>query len=178
MPTVAKRKKIDHLVELVKKSNGIFITEYRGLTVKQISDCRRQITQAGGEMKVCKNTFMRIALTECEIPQAPELDFGPNGYVFSYGDVAAVAKSIRDFSKTKGNAAFVVKGAILDGQILNQDQVFALADLPSKEVLLAQTVRAIASPIQGLVNVLSAPTRDFVTCLGQIKEKKEKEAVA
>lgn len=178
MPTQTKRKQIDSLVELLKKSNGLFITEYRGLTVKKINECRRQICQAGGEMKVCKNTLMRIALTECEIPQAADLDFGPNAYVFSYGDVAAVAKSIRDFSKVKGNGALVVKGAILDGQILTKEEVFALADLPSREVLITQTVRAIASPLQGLVNVLSAPTRDFVTCLAQIKEKKEKEDAA
>ncbi|NLV82127.1 MAG: 50S ribosomal protein L10 [Synergistaceae bacterium] len=178
MPTQVKRTKIDALVELLKKSNGVFITEYRGLTVKKINDCRRQITQAGGEMKVCKNTLMRIALTECDFPQASELDFGPNAYVFSYGDVAAVAKSIRDFTKVKGNGALIVKGAILDGQILSKEEVFALADLPSREVLLTQTVRAIASPLQGLVNVLSAPTKGLVTCLAQIKDKKEKETAA
>ena len=173
MPTQAKRETIDALSELLKKSNAVFITEYRGLSVKKISACRRNIRQAGGEMKVCKNTLMRIALSECGMIQAPELDFGPNGYVLSYGDVAAVAKAIRDFSKEKGNEALVVKGAILDGKLLTKDQVFALADLPSKEQLIAQVVGTIAAPLRGLVTVLSGPARGLVTCLGQIKDKKD-----
>ena len=173
MPTQAKREMIDSLAELLKKSDAVFITEYRGLSVKKISACRRSIRQAGGEMKVCKNTLMRIALAECGMVQAPELDFGPNGYVLSYGDAAAVAKAIRDFSKEKGNEALVVKGAILDGKILSNEQVFALADLPSKEQLLAQVVGTIAGPLRGLVTVLSGPARGLVTCLNQIKDKKD-----
>ena len=173
MPTQAKRESIDSLVELLKKSNAVFITEYRGLTVKKISVCRKNIRQAGGEMKVCKNTLMRIALSECGMIQAPDFDFGPNGYVLSYGDAAAVAKAIRDFSKEKGNEALVVKGAILDGKLLTKEQVFALADLPSREQLLAQVVGTIAGPLRGLVTVLSGPARGLVTCLGQIKDKKD-----
>ena len=173
MPTQAKRETIDSLVELLKKSDAVFITEYRGLTVKKISVCRKNIRQAGGEMKVCKNTLMRIALSECGMIQAPDFDFGPNGYVLSYGDAAAVAKAIRDFSKEKGNEALVVKGAILDGKLLSKEQVFALADLPSREQLLAQVVGTIAGPLRGLVTVLSGPARGLVTCLGQIKDKKD-----
>lgn len=172
MPTQAKREKIDSLAGLLKKSGAVFITEYRGLTVSKISACRKLIRQAGGEMKVCKNTLMRIALTECGMPLASEIDAGPNGYVLSYGDVAAVAKAIRDFSKEKGNEALVVKGAIFDGQILSKEQVFALAELPSKEQLLAQVVGTIAAPLRGLVTVLSGPSRGLVTALAQIKDKK------
>ena len=173
MPTQAKRETIDSLVELLKKSDAVFITEYRGLTVKKISVCRKNIRQAGGEMKVCKNTLMRIALSECGMIQAPDFDFGPNGYVLSYGDAAAVAKAIRDFSKEKGNEALIVKGAILDGKLLSKEQVFALADLPSRDQLLAQVVGTIAGPLRGLVTVLSGPARGLVTCLGQIKDKKD-----
>lgn len=173
MPTQAKRETIDSLVGLLNKSNAVFITEYRGLTVKKISDCRKRIREAGGEMKVCKNTLMRIAFTEADITHAPEFDSGPNGYVLSYGDVASVAKAIRDFSKEKGNEALIVKAAVLEGKILSKEQVFALADLPSKEVLIAQVVGTIAAPLRGLVTVLSGPARGLVTCLSQIKDKKE-----
>ena len=138
MPTQAKRENIDMLCEALKKSDAVIIVEYRGLTVKKISEVRRLIRKAGGEMKVSKNTLMRIALQECGMVQAPEYDFGPNGYVISYGDAAAVAKAVRDFAKEKGNEALVVKGAILGGQqVLNQQQVFALADLPSKDQLIS-----------------------------------------
>ena len=177
MPTQANRENIDMLAEALKRSDAVFITEYRGLTVKKISAVRKLIRQAGGEMKVCKNTFMRIALSECGMVQASEIDFGPNGYVLSYGDAAAVAKVIRDFSKEKGNEALVIKGAILGGQqVLTKDQVFALADLPSKETLIAQVVGTIAAPLRGLVTVLSGPQRNFVTVLERIKEQKESAA--
>lgn len=172
MPTQAKRATIDSLAELLKKSSAVFITEYRGLTVKKISDCRKRIRQVDGEMKICKNTLMRIALAECEMPLASEIDTGPNGYVLAYGDVAAVAKAIRDFSKERGNEALVVKGAIFEGQILTKEQVFALADLPSKDQLIAQVVGTIAAPLRGLVTVLSGPQRGLVTALSQIKDKK------
>ena len=177
MPTQAKRESIDMLAEALKRSDAVFITEYRGLTVKKISAVRKLIRQAGGEMKVCKNTLMRIALKECNMVQASEIDFGPNGYVLSYGDAAAVAKAIRDFSKEKGNEALVIKGAILGGQqLLSKEQVFALADLPSKETLIAQVVGTIAAPLRGLVTVLSGPQRNFVTALERIKEQKESAA--
>ena len=165
------------LAEALKRSDAVFITEDRGLTVKKISAVRKLIRQAGGEMKVCKNTLMRIALKECDMVQASEIDFGPNGYVLSYGDAAAVAKAIRDFSKEKGNEALVIKGAILGGQqLLSKEQVFALADLPSKETLIAQVVGTIAAPLRGLVTVLSGPQRNFVTVLERIKEQKESAA--
>lgn len=172
MPTQAKRETIDSLAELLKKSGAVFITEYRGLTVKKINDCRKRIRQADGEMKVCKNTLMRIALTECEMPQATEIDAGPNGYVLAYGDVAAVAKTLRDFSKEKGNEALVIKGAIFEGAILSKEQVFALAELPSRDQLIAMLVGTIAAPLRGLVTVLSGPQRGLVTALSQIKDKK------
>ena len=177
MPTQAKRENIDMLAEALKRSDAVFITEYRGLTVKKISAVRKLIRQAGGEMKVCKNTLMRIAMQETGITQASDIDFGPNGYVLSYGDAAAVAKAIRDFAKEKGNEALVIKGAILGGQkVLTKEQVFALADLPSREQLLAQVVGTLAAPLRGLVTVLSAPQGDFVTVLSKIKDQKESAA--
>lgn len=178
MPTQAKREHIDELAELLKKSNAVFIAEYRKLTVKKISDVRRRVRKAGGEIKVCKNTLMRIAMKETGVTEAPEIDFGPNCYVISYGDQAAVAKAIRDFSKEKGNEAMVIKGGVMGDKVLSKEEVFALADLPPREIMLAQTVGTIAAPLQGLVNVLSGTARSFVTCLDQIREKKEKEQAA
>lgn len=176
MPTQAKRETIDSLVELLKKSDAVFVTEYRGLTVEKITACRRGIREAGGEMKVCKNTLMRIALKECDMPLAEGMDTGPNGYVMSYGDSVSVAKAIRDFAKQKGNEALIIKGGILGGELLSKEQVMALASLPSREELIAQAVGSIASPLRGLVTVLSGTARGLVTCLSQIKEQKEKDA--
>ena len=177
MPTQAQREMIDMLAEALKKTDAVFVAEYRGLTVKKANELRRLIRGAGGEMKVCKNTLMRIALDECGMKRMSDCDSGPNGYVLSYGDAAAVAKAIRDFAKEKGNEALVIKGGLLGGnQTLTKGQVLALAELPSKEALLAQVVGTIAAPLRGLVTVLSGPQRNLVTLLAKIRDQKESAA--
>jgi large subunit ribosomal protein L10 len=176
MPTEAKRKEIDSLAKCAKASSAIFITEYRGLRVSQATAVRKAIRASGGEMKIAKNTLMRIALRESGLVTADKIDFGPNAYVFAYGDAAATARALRDFAKEKGNEALIVKGGILGGQVLNKDQVFAIADLPSREVLLATLLGTLNGPIRSFVTVLSGPARGFVTVLSKIGEQKEKAA--
>ena len=176
MPTEAKREKIAELAEMLGKSEAVFICEYRGLTVKKVTDLRARIRKAGGEMKVAKNTLMRLALQQAGLPTMDPYETGPNVYTLVYGDIAAVAKTLRDYSKEKGNDALVIKGGVMGQDLLNKDQVLALADLPPREVLLAQVVGTIAAPLRSLVTVLSGPARGLVTCLSQIQEKKENAA--
>jgi large subunit ribosomal protein L10 len=101
---------------------------------------------------------------------------GPNIYALCYGDPVALAKILRDYAAEKTQKAFVLKGGMLGNSPLNQTQVQALADLPPKEVLIGQAVRAVAAPLAGLVTVLSGTMRGFVTCLDRIREQKEKAA--
>ena len=176
MPTEAKRVEIDSLAKCVKSSQAIFIVEFRGLTVSKSTAIRRAVRSSGGEMKVAKNTLMRIALRESGEITADSIDTGPNAYVFAYNDAAATARALRDFSKEKGNEALVIKGGILGGKELNRDQVNALADLPSRDVMLATLLGVLNGPIRGFVTVLSGPARGLVTALSQIKEQKEKAA--
>jgi large subunit ribosomal protein L10 len=176
MPTEVKRAEIDELAGRVKSSQAIFIVEYRGLRVSQSTAIRRVVRASEGEMKITKNTLMRIALKESGQITADAIDSGPNAYIFAYRDAAATARAIRDFSKEKGNEALVIKGGILGGRVLSRDQVYALADLPSREVLLATLLGVLNGPIRSFVTVLSGPSRGFVTALSQIKEQKEKAA--
>ncbi|EFQ24338.1 LSU ribosomal protein L10P [Aminomonas paucivorans DSM 12260] len=176
MPTEAKREKIAELAEMLGKSEAVFICEYRGLTVKKVTDLRARIRKAGGEMKVAKNTLMRLALQQAGLPTADPYETGPNAYTLVYGDIAAVAKALRDYSKEKGNEALILKGGVMGKDLLNKEQVLALADLPSRDVLLAQVVGTIAAPLRSFVTVLSGPARGLVTCLSQIQDKKEKAA--
>lgn len=176
MPTEAKRQEIDSLVEKVKASEAVYIVEYRGLTVAKSTAVRKLVRDSEGEMKVTKNTLMRIALRETENPTADDIDTGPNAYVFAYKDVAATAKALRDFSKEKGNEALVIKGGIMGGKVLSKEQVMALADLPPRDVLLAQLLGVLVGPMRSFVTVLSGPARGLVTALSQIKEEKEKAA--
>lgn len=176
MPTEAKRQEIDSLVEKVKASQAVYIVEYRGLTVKKSTAVRKQVRGSEGEMKVTKNTLMRIALREAGEPTADAIDTGPNAYVFAYQDVAATAKALRDFAKERGNEALVIKGGIMGGKVISKEQVLALADLPPREVLLAQLLGTLNGPIRSFVTVLSGPARGLVTALSQIQEQKEKAA--
>ena len=100
MPTQAKREMIDSLVALLNKSNAVFITEYRGLTVKKISDCRKRIAKRRRDEGMQEHSYEDSPYGGGH-NTCPEFDSGPNGYVLSYGDVAAVAKAIRDFSKRR-----------------------------------------------------------------------------
>lgn len=176
MPTAAKRQEIDSLAQKVKSSGAIYIVEYRGLTVAKSTAVRKAIRATDGEMKVTKNTLMRIALREAGQPTADTIDAGPNAYIFAYNDVAATAKALRDFSKERGNEALVIKGGIMGGKVLSKEQVMALADLPPRDILLAQVLGTMAGPIRSFLTVLSGPARGLVTALTQIKEQKEEAA--
>ena len=176
MPTEAKRAEINALVECVKSSQAIFIVEYRGLRVSQSTNIRRAVKASGGEMKVAKNTLMRIALKEAGEITADSIDTGPNAYIFAYDDASATARALRAFSKERGNEALVIKGGILEGKVISKEQALAIADLPTREVLLATLLGVLNGPIRSFVTVLSGPSRGLVTALSQIKEQKEKAA--
>ena len=176
MPTEARIQAVADCRASIAKSSAIFVVEYRGMTVKKMTAIRSLVRKAGGEMKVAKNTLMRLALQQAGLPTMDPYETGPNVYTLVYGDIAAVAKTLRDYSKEKGNDALVIKGGVMGQDLLNKDQVLALADLPPREVLLAQVVGTIAAPLRSLVTVLSGPARGLVTCLSQIQEKKENAA--
>jgi large subunit ribosomal protein L10 len=176
MPSEARIEQVAVLREKLEGSEAVFVCEYRGLTVAKITALRASIRNSGGEMTVAKNTLMEIAMREESLPIPEEMMTGPNSFTITKFDPAAIAKVIRDFAKEKGNEALILKGAILGDQILNAEQVRALADLPSREVLLAQLAGTLIGPVRGLVTVLSGNTRELVTCLSRIKEQKEEQA--
>lgn len=177
MPAKVKYEQVDKLKAQISNAQAVFVSEYRGMTVAQITKLRSLVRDAGGDMKVTKNTLMRIAMEQEGMISFPDdMAYGPNVFTLAYGDPAAVAKALRDFSKERTNKFFVIKGCVLGNTLLDAVQIGALADLPSKDVLIGQVVRTIAAPISGLLTVLSGPSRGLVTCLNQIKEKKEEVA--
>ena len=177
MPAKIKYEQVDLLRGKLEKSAAIFVGEYRGMTVTQSTQLRAKVREAGGELKVAKNTLFIIAMKEVGMePLPPSLTVGPNIYALCYKDPVAVAKILRDYAAERTQKAFILKGGLLGKAVLNATQVQALADLPPKDVLIAQTVRTIAAPLAGLVTVLSGTLRGFVTCLSQIRDQKEKAA--
>lgn len=176
MPANIKYELVAGLKEKLDRSNAVFVGEYRGMTVAQSTALRAKVRQAGGELKIAKNTLFAIAMSEAgKTPLPEELMKGPNIFALCYDDPVGVAKVLKEYANDKTQKAFLLKGGILDNQVLSLEQLLALADLPSKEVMRGMVVRTIAAPISGLVNVLSGTIRGLVTCLAQIRDKREEE---
>jgi large subunit ribosomal protein L10 len=168
--------KVDQVAELKELFNGaeaFFVAEYRGLTVAQVSELRKSIREAGGKARVARNRLALIALADDGLGKDAEMMKGPNLYIVAPTNSPAVAKAITKFSENKENAAFVIKGGFLGTNPLSVDNIKALAKMPSREELIAKAVGSIASPLRGLVTVLSGLPRGLVTALSQIADKKK-----
>ncbi len=177
MPAKIKYELVDGLKEKLGRSKAVFVGEYRGMTVAQSTALRAKVRQAGGELKVAKNALFAIAMKEAGLNALPEdMMKGPNIFAICYDDPVSVAKVLKEYVNDKTQKAFILKGGLLETQQLNLNQLMALADLPSKEVMRGQVVRTIAAPLSGLVNVLAGTMRNFVTVLANIRDKKEESA--
>ena len=179
MPAKIKYDLVEGLKEKIERSKAVYVGEYRGMTVAQSTALRAKVREAGGELKIAKNTLFAIAIKEAGKTALPdELMAGPNIFALCYDDPVSVAKVLKEYANDKTQKAFILKGGLLETQLLSLEQLNALADLPSKEVMLGMAVRTIAAPLSGLVNVLSGTIRGLVTCLSQIKDKREEEGKA
>jgi large subunit ribosomal protein L10 len=168
-PRPEKVAVVDEVRQRFAGSDAILLTEYRGLTVKAIADLRRQLRPAGGDYKVYKNTLVRFAARELGVEGTDELFVGPTAIAFVSGDSAAVAKSLRDFARTNPN--LVVKGGVLGNKVLSSADVTALADLPPRDVLLAQLGGALKAPMQQFAGLLQALPRNFAYGLKALIDK-------
>jgi large subunit ribosomal protein L10 len=173
VPTQEKVETIEDLKTRLGGVNTVMLAEYRGLTVHQLSDLRKQLRAVSAEYKIVKNRLARLALAGNLAPLAPQLK-GPTGLVLAKGDPVSVAKALQTFART--NQALVVKVGIVDGQMLEPAGLKALADLPSREALRAQIVGAITGPLTQLVSLLQAPHRELVYVLSQRGKAAEAEA--
>ena len=157
-PRAEKVAVVNEVREKFSSAGAAVLTEYRGLNVAAISQLRRQLREAGGEYKIYKNTLVRFAARDLGL-EIEELLTGPTAIAFVDGDAAAVAKALRDYART--NPALVVKGGILGTKSLSADEVRALAELPSRDVLLSQIAGALAAPMQQFAGLLQALPRNF-----------------
>jgi large subunit ribosomal protein L10 len=158
-PRPEKVAVVDEVRQRFTGSDAALLTEYRGLNVKALADLRRQLRPAGGEYKVYKNTLVRFAARDVGADDLEALLTGPTAIAFVNGDAAAVAKLLRDYAR--GNQNLVVKGGLLGTKVLTAAEVQALADLPSRDVLLAQVAGAFQAPLTKLAGLLQALPRNF-----------------
>jgi large subunit ribosomal protein L10 len=158
-PRPEKVAVVTEVRERFEAADAALLTEYRGLNVKALADLRRQLQPAGGEYKVYKNTLVRFAARDLGADELDSLLTGPTAITFVRGDAAAAAKTLRDYARTNQN--LVVKGGLLGGKVLSAADVQALADLPSRDVLLAQLAGAFQAPLAKLAGLLQALPRNF-----------------
>ncbi|MGC1761096.1 MAG: 50S ribosomal protein L10 [Candidatus Cybelea sp.] len=169
MPTARKETTVSELTAKLAGAKNLFLTDYAGLTVADISKLRGELRKDGNTYSVVKNTLFRIAAGDLAAQLETYLA-GPTGIVFAGADPVAPAKALKTFSDTVKRVA--VKAAYIDGQVVDAAQVDRLAKLPPKIDLIASLVGTLANPIRGLVTVLSGNQRGLVRVLDAIREQK------
>ncbi|MBI4595382.1 MAG: 50S ribosomal protein L10 [Candidatus Tectomicrobia bacterium] len=168
-----KVEKVEQLHQNFLKIKGAIVAEYRGLNVAKMTELRRQLRGASIEFQVIKNRLAKLAAQGTPVEPIAKHFVGPTSLAFSYDDPVALAKLINIYAKKEPLLA--IKAGLLDGKAIDSSQVKVLADLPSREILLAKLLGSLQAPISSFVGVLSGVIRQFVYTLNAIKEQKEKE---
>jgi large subunit ribosomal protein L10 len=155
-------------------TTALIVADYRGLSVAQISKIRTELRPLDATLRVTKNTLAKVAAAKAGKAELGGLMSGPTAVAFCKGDPAAVAKKLSDLARE--TRILRLKGAVLDGVVLDEEGVKRLATLPSKPVIQSQVVGVLAAPLAGFVSLLAAAPREFVVVLDQIIQKKQAEA--
>jgi large subunit ribosomal protein L10 len=163
-------------VDKMSNSRTLILTDYRGLSVAQITELRRNLREVEAEFQVVKNSLFQRALEEAGIAIPTDQLIGPVGVGYCFGDAPPVAKALTDFAK--GTDILTIKGAIVSGtSILEPEGVKSLADLPPREVVLAQLLGSVQGPMSSLASTIIAPLRELVQVL-QARSEQDQEAAA
>lgn len=162
---------VKEIAQRFKDSEGALLTEYRGLRVGEIAEVRNALREADAEYKVLKNTLTRLAVREVGFDDLVGMLEGPTAIAFVKGDAAAAARALDDAAKKF--PVLVVKGAVLNGKILDAERARQLAKLEPREVQLAKIAMLMNTPAQQTVNVFAALLRDLGSMLAQVVAQKE-----
>jgi large subunit ribosomal protein L10 len=167
-----KAEQVEILTEKLRKAKVALLTDYRGLTVTQLQDLRGRLRTGDVEYRVVKNTLARRAAAAAGVPDLqPELE-GPVAIAFGYDDLSVPSRLINEFVRTT-RLKLDVKGGLVEGRVFSPDQVKQLADLPSRETLLAQLLGTLQSPVGQLVGIMQTPVQQLIGLLNAYKTKLE-----
>ncbi|MCR5391669.1 MAG: 50S ribosomal protein L10 [Olsenella sp.] len=169
MPAQSNIDMLEKVKGSIEASKGVFVVDYRGLTVKEAQELRRSLREAGAHMKVYKNNIVRIALKDAEMPDIDDMLKGTCAYVFYEKDPVEAAKVLKqEADKLK---KMQILGGIADGKAITAEEALAYAELPSRDELLAKLVYVIGSPLSGIAQVCAGPARGLVTALQAVADK-------
>jgi large subunit ribosomal protein L10 len=169
-PRPEKVAVVDEVRGRLADAHATILTEYRGLTVAELAQLRRALAAVGCDYKVYKNTLVKLAVADGPAAGLAELLQGPTAIAFVSGEISAVAKALRDYARANPN--LVVKGGMHAEGLLSAGELTVLADLPSREVLLARLAGAIAAPMQQLAGLLQALPRNLAYGLSALIDQK------
>lgn len=166
-----KNEKIEEIKESFSKAKVAIVTDYRGLSVAEITELRRSLQKENSDYTVVKNTLAKIAIKGTPFEGLGELLQGPSGVTLGFEDQVAPAKVLTQFIKKAKKSE--IRGAVLDGIVLSAKEVQQLSELPSKDELYAKMLGSINSPAQGLVNTVNGLAKALVTAMDAIRKQKE-----
>jgi large subunit ribosomal protein L10 len=172
-PTVlaSKQKIVQEISEKMQRSVTTVLTDYRGLNVAEVTRLRKELREAGVEYKVLKNTLTKLAVDKVGLEGLKKDLTGPIAIAFSYDDPVAPARILTKYAKE--TKKLTLKSGVVEGKVIDLAGIIALAELPPREVLLAQVLAGLQAPISGFVNVLQGNLRNFACVINAIKEQKE-----
>ena len=162
---------IDEIAAQITESEAVYAVDYRGISVAQAAELRGKLRDADATLRVVKNTLTIRAADQAGTENLKPLLTGPTALTFARGDAASAAKAVFDYARTTGLLPF--KGGVLNGEALSPEQVQSIARLPTRDVLNAQFVNIVASPLTGLVTSLSNLISGLARQLSQVAEKME-----
>lgn len=171
MPRPEKVQAVSDIREKMESAEAVFLTEYRGLSVKAVQDLRKALRDSGAEYKVVKMTLAKLAAGDAGIAGLDDYLTGPTALAFANRDPVATAKALKDFSRS--NEVLVLKAGYLAGNLLSPEEVSRLADIEPRPVLLAKFAGAAKSPLYRAAGYFASFTRDAASMFSQLLDKKE-----
>lgn len=167
----SKQQVVEEISDKFQRAASAVLTDYRGLNVSEATILRKELREAGVEYKVLKNTLTKLAAEKVGYQELMKDLVGPTAIAFSYDDPVAPAKILTKFAKE--HKKLELKSGVVEGKIIDFAGITALAELPSREVLLAQVLAGFQGPIAGFVNVMQGNLRNFACVINAIKEQRE-----
>jgi large subunit ribosomal protein L10 len=172
-PRADKVETVQQMQALLSRTKGAIVTEYRGLTVSEITELRKRLRSGGGEYHVVKNTLLKRALADKLTPDLDKLLTGPTAIAFATTDTVDTTKALLAYLRELRKPEVKVTGGYVDGRVYGPDQVTEISKLPPKEQVLATTVGTIQGPLNSFAGTLNAALSEFVRTLQAYADKQQ-----
>ncbi len=176
MPTPAKEATISELTEQLQRTQGTIVTDYRGLTVEQITTLRKRLRPLGARYQVVKNTLFRIALQNNNLPDLGTMLEGPSAMIFSEGDPVEATKALLAYVRELRKDLPSIKGGLLGPRVMSQQDVAELATLPPREQIYANLLGTMQTPVANVVSLLGAVLQNLVGTIEAYQQQQAESA--